>query len=107
MSYAWYLWCRLGRQVTAWKSDFLLGFEALSRGAAYVVLVDDNKKVIAQLRETAQQLQAKQIEIKQEYFPQGFSSKRKFDIVFLDPPFYKNLCVPSVLFLHSLMRSIE
>ena len=85
----------------AFAGSGALGFEALSRGAAYVVLVDDNKKVIIQLRETAQQLQAKEIEIRQEYFPKGFNSKHKFDIVFLDPPFHKNLCVPSVLFLQN------
>ena len=83
----------------AFAGSGALGFEALSRGAAEVVFVDNNKKVITQLYKTAEQLQAKTVEIKQQIFPQGFINKQKFDLVFLDPPFHQDLLIPSILFL--------
>lgn len=85
----------------AFAGSGALGFEALSRGAAYVVFLDNNKKVITQLHKTAEQLQADNIEIKQANFPQQLNFKRQFDIVFLDPPFQQDLIIPSVLFLQN------
>jgi len=66
-----------------------LGFEALSRGAAYVVLVEKQNRVYACLTENAQMLGAgdRMVIIRQDAFDFLSSSKKVFDLVFLDPPF--------------------
>lgn len=89
----------------AFAGSGALGFEALSRGAAHVTFLDNNKKVITQLSKTAKQLQADNVEIQQVNFPQPFTIQQQFDIIFLDPPFQQNLIMPSVLFLqeHNLL----
>lgn len=78
-----------------------LGFEALSRGAKHVTMIDKSSKVIRTLKENAAILGAENIEfICAEFSPQLkniFSGK--FDIVFLDPPFYQNLVAPSAKWL--------
>jgi 16S rRNA (guanine966-N2)-methyltransferase len=65
-----------------------LGFEALSRGAAQVVLVDRDRQIVEQLRATATKLGTHQAECivsdAQHFLAQTPSP---FDIVFLDPPY--------------------
>jgi 16S rRNA (guanine966-N2)-methyltransferase len=73
-----------------------LSFEALSRGAKHVVLVDKSPAVIESLRTTAQQLGADNITLYQGHAPENIIlPKEPFDIVFLDPPFHQNLIGPS------------
>jgi len=65
-----------------------LGFEAASRGAAEVVLVERDKRAVACMREQACALGATQIDVVQadvRSWLQGGASR--FDMVFLDPPF--------------------
>jgi 16S rRNA (guanine966-N2)-methyltransferase len=72
-----------------------LGFEALSRGAEEVVMVDQNPAVVAQLREHCQQLKARNARVVQAdalVFLQG--APQPFDIIFLDPPFDGGLLAP-------------
>jgi 16S rRNA (guanine966-N2)-methyltransferase len=78
-----------------------LGIEAASRGAASVVLVDSNPQVVAKLREQLQLLEADRVEVVQSSV-EGWlaASAAPFDIVFLDPPFRKNL-------LSACMRALE
>ncbi len=74
-----------------------LGFEAVSRGAAQVTLVDANAKVTQQHIENQANLNISNIEIitnRAEDFLQ--TNNIKFDIVFLDPPFEKGF-LPEVL----------
>lgn len=67
-----------------------LGFEAASRGAASVVMVEQNPTVYRDLRENARQLEASQMQIINADARQFLSSNRQaFDVVFLDPPFNK------------------
>lgn len=68
-----------------------LGFEALSRGASYCLMTDSSKEVIACLKENQQHLSLTNLDIIEATFPypSGLISK-KFDIVFLDPPFHYN-----------------
>lgn len=65
-----------------------LGFEALSRGAAHVVLVDRDRQIVEQLRATATKLGTQQAESvisdAQRFLSQP---PTPFDIVFLDPPY--------------------
>ena len=65
-----------------------LGFEAASRGAAQVVMVDSSHDVVAALRENAELLSASSLQVCQQdaasYLTAG---PGPFDVVFLDPPF--------------------
>ena len=69
-----------------------LGFEAASRGAEKVILVDSNPDVIRQLRENKKLLNAESVEVilsaALDYLQQ---SKTQADIFFLDPPFASHL----------------
>lgn len=70
-----------------------LGFEALSRGARSVVMVDQSQQVVLQLIKNAKLLHAEHAQIICGSFPEVVQSidAQTFDIVFLDPPFHKNL----------------
>jgi len=76
-----------------------LGLEAASRGAAAVVLVDDDPLVVRTLQAQARTLDASQARIVQAEsmrFLQGRGES--FDIVFLDPPYRQGL-LPSCMHL--------
>jgi len=70
----------------------ILGFEALSRGAASVTMVDNNMTVVKNLQTQATRLEATGLEIicadAARWLQPGL---RAYDIVFLDPPFSRNL----------------
>ena len=68
-----------------------LGFEALSRGAARVVMVEQAPKVIAALHESAKMLEnpSAMEAIGGDALQYLASTKSKFDLIFLDPPFDK------------------
>jgi 16S rRNA (guanine966-N2)-methyltransferase len=69
----------------------VLGFEAASRGAARVAMVDDDRAAVLALEKVRAEIGAKQVEI---IFGDALSYLRKspdrFDVVFLDPPFRQN-----------------
>lgn len=76
-----------------------LGFEALSRGAAHVVMVEQSQSVVRSLTENARRLGATSADILNADALQYLRGpKRCFDIVFLDPPFNQPL-LPAVLAL--------
>jgi 16S rRNA (guanine966-N2)-methyltransferase len=68
-----------------------LGFEAASRGAARVVMVENDRGAFAALQEAKSLLQAEQVDLHfgdaLEYLRRG---GERFDVVFLDPPFRQN-----------------
>jgi 16S rRNA (guanine(966)-N(2))-methyltransferase RsmD len=66
-----------------------LGFEAASRGAARVVMVERNARAARQLRENQARLAARAIEVAEADGLKLAASlaPRSFDVVFLDPPF--------------------
>lgn len=72
-----------------------LGFEALSRGARFVVMVDQSPQVVDQLKSNAQLLQisSDQLTIYQATIPKSeiTFAPQPFDIIFLDPPFHQQL----------------
>src|SRR5512139_378156 len=79
-----------------------LGLEALSRGAASVVLVDRDPRVIATLRNHLQTLKAEGASLVQQGaldYLQG--EPRPFDVVFLDPPFRQGLLQPALELLNT------
>lgn len=65
-----------------------LGFEAASRGAASVVLVERDAVVVSALRENRQRLSAQATQVIQQDARNYLAGPpRPFDVVFLDPPF--------------------
>lgn len=65
-----------------------LSFEALSRGAAAVVMVDEDLRVIQQLQKNADLLHANHVQIEWSDALEFLLRKAQpFDVVFLDPPF--------------------
>lgn len=74
-----------------------IGFEALSRGAKYVLMIDQNKKVIANLKKNAVILSAKEAEFLLAQAPCATHKipTHKFNLVFLDPPFNQGLIAPA------------
>lgn len=72
-----------------------LGFEAASRGAAGVVLVEQAGSVVQQLERNRQLLKLQQVSIVRADALQFLEQPpTPFDIVFLDPPFDSNLLGP-------------
>jgi 16S rRNA (guanine(966)-N(2))-methyltransferase RsmD len=89
----------LGQRLDGWRCLDLfagtgaLGFEAASRGAARVLMVERNGKAARQLREIRERLSAQAVEVVEADglklaagLPPG-----SFDLVFLDPPFGESL----------------
>jgi len=74
-----------------------LGIEALSRGAVKVYFVEQNFKAVAKLQENLDMLKAKSFEVINSDCLQFIKkSKKKFDIIFMDPPFDRDLLNKSI-----------
>lgn len=75
-----------------------LGFEAASRGAQRVVLVERAAPVVRQLRATVERLGATQVEIVPGDALQVAARMptAAFDVIFLDPPFAADLLAPAL-----------
>jgi len=77
-----------------------LGVEAASRGAKRVVLVDNNAQICRQLKANTELLSAPQIKIVQQDAYRYLSGDAEpFSLVFLDPPFAKDLAVQTLNWL--------
>ena len=85
----------LGQDLAGWRcADVFagtgaLGLEAASRGAAEVLLVEQDPELVAQLRATVARLQASGVKVERA---NGLSvlarlAPASLDLVFLDPPF--------------------
>jgi 16S rRNA (guanine966-N2)-methyltransferase len=73
-----------------------LGFEAASRGAARVVMVEHDRAVFEVLKKTRDTIGAKQVElVLEDAFAYLKRTQESFDVVFLDPPFGQN-ALPAV-----------
>jgi 16S rRNA (guanine(966)-N(2))-methyltransferase RsmD len=72
-----------------------LGFEAASRGAAAVTVVDSHPLVIKQLNEIKEKLKAENVTVQRADALSAASAfgdrGARFDLVFLDPPYQQNL----------------
>ena len=74
-----------------------LGFEALSRGARRVVMVESDRKVAQALRESARALDAAGVEVVNGDALAWLSrADERFDVAFVDPPYASGLA-PSAL----------
>jgi 16S rRNA (guanine966-N2)-methyltransferase len=81
-----------------------LGFEAASRGAGKIVLIDDDKHVCQMLNENVDAFAADQVCVVNRDALQFLSMRpdETFDLVFLDPPFFQGLIVPACHLLEKL-----
>jgi 16S rRNA (guanine966-N2)-methyltransferase len=78
----------------------VLGFEALSRGANYVEMVDQSAEVITLLNKEVSEFKTENVSIYRATVPNGLHpAKKPFDIVFLDPPYEANLLLPCCQYL--------
>ncbi len=69
-----------------------LGFEAASRGARQVVMVERDAQIFRALQTTHTMLVAAQVELIQaDALAFLRSDARRYDVVFLDPPYHLNL----------------
>lgn len=78
----------------------VLGFEALSRGAAHTTFIEVSSAQVIMLRQSAEQLRldASNYQIIQgtaeQVLTQNQTIQRHFDIVFIDPPYAQDLWQP-------------
>jgi 16S rRNA (guanine(966)-N(2))-methyltransferase RsmD len=84
----------LGNRLDGWRCLDLyagsgaLGFECASRGAARVVLVERDARIVESLRSVKDRLAAETIELAQaDAFAWVSQTAERFDLVLLDPPF--------------------
>ncbi|HXH54276.1 MAG TPA: 16S rRNA (guanine(966)-N(2))-methyltransferase RsmD [Gammaproteobacteria bacterium] len=86
-----------------------LGFESLSRGAAYVLCLEKDREAYQMLRINAERLNADAMEIKEKDAlvwlttppPQASKMPTPFDIIFVDPPYALNALSKCFAFLES------
>ena len=84
----------------SWAGSGVLGFEALSRGAAHTTFIEVSSAQVIMLRQSAEQLRldASNYQIIQgtaeQVLTQNQTIQRHFDIVFIDPPYAQDLWQP-------------
>ena len=89
----------LGQDLTGWRcvdafaGTGALGFEAASRGAKEVTLIEQDVALVAQLKKIKEQLQASAVQVQRG---DGIAALKAWpaasaDLVLLDPPFDANL----------------
>ncbi|MCZ8253092.1 MAG: 16S rRNA (guanine(966)-N(2))-methyltransferase RsmD [Hylemonella sp.] len=94
----------LGQDLTGWRcvdafaGTGALGFEAASRGAQEVTLIEQDAALVAQLKKIREQLQAESVQVQRgdgiaalKAWPAGSA-----DLVLLDPPFDDGLFDPAL-----------
>ncbi len=87
-----------------------LGFEALSRGAQHVTMIDNDFTTIKQLSSNVELLQAQQqTSIHHASIPTfTLPSSQTFDVIFLDPPFQDSNAIAQAcqwLLSHNLLKT--
>lgn len=74
-----------------------LGFEAASRGAEHVVMVEKSLPVFRALKENAVKLGCVRVLVRHQDGLEFLSrDEQRFDVIFLDPPFQSG-CLPGLL----------
>lgn len=77
-----------------------LGFEALSRGAAYVEMVDHSIEVVKLIKEELLRFSAQHALIYQANIPSQLRpSQKPFNVVFIDPPYQAGVLLPTCFYL--------
>lgn len=94
----------LGQSLSGWRvldafaGSGALGFEAASRGAVEVLLLEQDAELIDSLRVSAERLGAKAVTVLRTNAIawMGSSPSRRYDLVLLDPPFDSALAQPAL-----------
>jgi 16S rRNA (guanine(966)-N(2))-methyltransferase RsmD len=82
-----------------------LGFEALSRGAASVVMVEKDPAVLRALRESARKLDATNLTVvRGDALEFARESRARFDVIFVDPPYRLGLQTASLALARGLLN---
>ena len=82
-----------------------LGFEAASRGAKHVVLIERDRKAVAALKASRELLGATEIDVMgADALSYIKSTRERFDLIFLDPPFSLDLLPVLLPLLPSLLN---
>lgn len=86
------------RCLDAFAGSGALGFEAASRGADEVVLLERNRALAAGLRQSRERLnaQALRVECADALAWMAACAPARFELVFVDPPFDAQLFVPAL-----------
>ena len=81
-----------------------LGIEALSRGAQSAVFVDQGKEAIAAVQRNlaATKLHDHAQVVQSDSFSYLQSCRRKFDLIFLDPPYSGNFLENAIVFISEI-----
>lgn len=102
----------LGQDLPGWTCLDLfagsgaLGFEAASRGAGRVVMIERERAALDALEKNRAVLGASQVEILRADAPAWLAGSREtFDLIFVDPPFDSGLAAPLLAQLGSHLKS--
>ncbi|HSX13441.1 MAG TPA: 16S rRNA (guanine(966)-N(2))-methyltransferase RsmD [Chlamydiales bacterium] len=70
-----------------------MGFEALSRGASHVTLVESNKQALIAIKKNIELLEVQSFVtlLAMDATMRVFSSVKPFDIIYIDPPYDMNI----------------
>jgi len=92
--------------IDAFAGSGALGFEAASRGAAAVVMLERDAALVASLLSTRQRLQAQAVRVERADALQWLAraGAGSVDLVFLDPPFDSPLRVPALAAAARIVR---
>jgi len=83
-----------------------LGFEALSRGAASVIMIEKNPAVLRALRDNAQKLGATGLTVvRGDALEFARGARSRFDVVFVDPPYRLGMQVAALAPLRGLLAA--
>lgn|SRR3990167_7049149 len=86
----------------AFAGSGAMGFEAISRGAKHVTFIDISKNAIQHLKQNAENLKINNADFYQcDFITVNPVQNKKFDVVFLDPPFQNNLLLKACELLAS------
>lgn len=90
--------CRGASALDCFAGSGVLGFEALSRGANHVTMIESNKRAWSNLKDQVQRLQASQITLLSGNAVELITQlKQQFSLVFIDPPYALPLLRQQVL----------
>jgi 16S rRNA (guanine966-N2)-methyltransferase len=102
----------LGRDLTGmacldlFAGSGALGFEALSRGAAAVVMIEKNPAALRALRDNARKLDATGLTVvRGDALEFVRSARSRFDVVFVDPPYRLGMQVAALAPLRGLLAA--
>lgn len=79
-----------------------LGFEAMSRGASTVVMVENNRAAFHALQQNSKKLAGTNLLLQHEDGLQFLRrEQRRYDVIFLDPPFNSDMLIQALPLLAS------